>query len=172
MKRLTSFSFEKAKTEVDKCILLCANCHRVEHDKLRAMNKKADHEFTDTNDCKICIKCNKPKLYSDFYNNFNFCKYCADAIRVDIFRKNKIDAVKYKGGKCLHCNYDSAMSALEFHHINPDEKDFSFSKYKKATITDALPELDKCILLCANCHREEHSKMLQYHDNGDRTPEI
>jgi len=50
---------------------------------------------------------------------------------------------------CVACN-----KTLEFHHLDPNEKDYS---YLKTSFTDTLnSELDKCVLLCANCHREEH----------------
>lgn len=70
-------------------------------------------------------------------------------------KKAKIKLVEYKGGKCERCGYDKCIDALEFHHLKPDEKDFtiggkswSFEKLKK--------ESDKCILVCSNCHKEIH----------------
>ena len=54
-------------------------------------------------------------------------------------------------------DYDKCMSALEFHHLDPKEKDFSISTNIKS-LDLIKKELDKCILLCANCHREEHFK--------------
>lgn len=71
----------------------------------------------------------------------------------------KIRAVEYKGGSCSKCNYSKCIAALEFHHLDPNEKDFGIGSgdikaWKKVKI-----ELDKCIILCANCHREEHEKI-------------
>ena len=73
-------------------------------------------------------------------------------------KKAKIKLVEYKGGKCEKCGYDKCIDALEFHHLNPDEKDFtiggkswSFEKLKK--------ESDKCILVCSNCHKEIHYEL-------------
>lgn len=74
--------------------------------------------------------------------------------------KQKARAVEYKGGKCVNCSYSKCIDALEFHHIDPSEKDFCISG--KSLCWDRLrPELDKCILVCSNCHRELHSKKLQ-----------
>jgi hypothetical protein len=66
----------------------------------------------------------------------------------------KKKAVEYMGGKCVKCGYNKCIAALEFHH--PDSnKEFgigangythSWIKLKK--------ELDKCILVCSNCHKE------------------
>ena len=68
---------------------------------------------------------------------------------------NKLKLVEHKGGKCEICGYDKNISALEFHHLY--DKEFEISKKKLVTINDQiLQELDKCILVCANCHREIH----------------
>jgi len=69
-------------------------------------------------------------------------------------RKIKLMAIEYKGGKCRICGYNKCPGALDLHHINGQklfgigEKGYtrSWKKIKK--------ELDKCILVCANCHRE------------------
>ena len=67
-------------------------------------------------------------------------------------------AADYLGGKCRICGYDKCLSALEFHHIDPLEKDFAISD--KLTSWEAIrAELDKCVLVCANCHREIHEGM-------------
>lgn len=63
--------------------------------------------------------------------------------------------IAYKGGKCCICKYDRCPSALELHHPDPLVKEFTISK-RLASIESIKPELDKCILACANCHREIH----------------
>lgn len=75
---------------------------------------------------------------------------------VVVYRKKlKIKAVEYKGGCCERCGYNKSISALEFHHKNPQEKDFSPSG-KSISWERMKKEIDKCILVCANCHREIH----------------
>lgn len=75
-------------------------------------------------------------------------------------RKLKQLAVEYKGGKCQKCGYDKFVGALEFHHLNPAKKDFSISHDGHTMSWERLKiELDKCILLCSNCHKEEHEKI-------------
>jgi hypothetical protein len=64
-------------------------------------------------------------------------------------------SVGYKGGQCEICKYDRCLSALEFHHPNPSTKEFNISD-RVTTFEDIQAELDKCALLCANCHREVH----------------
>lgn len=64
--------------------------------------------------------------------------------------------VEYKGGKCEICGYNKCINALEFHHLDPSEKDFGISNGNAIAFEKAKKEVDKCILVCANCHREIH----------------
>ena len=111
-----------------------------------------------------CILCGKT-----FVKNVDKRLYCyecspsglsaADRIRF-IKRNIKHRLIMYKGGKCSRCGYDKCEAALQFHHLNPDEKEFTLSKINlndsNFTFETLLKEADKCILLCANCHAEEH----------------
>ncbi len=77
-------------------------------------------------------------------------------------RRKKIRqmAVEYKDGRCEICGYDRCMEALEFHHNNSSDKDFSISdKGYTRSWKRVKEELDKCIMVCANCHRELHAKL-------------
>lgn len=70
-------------------------------------------------------------------------------------KKIKLKAIEYKGGKCCKCGYDKCIEALEFHHLNPFEKKFAISgKGHTKSWEKVKEELDKCDLVCANCHRE------------------
>jgi hypothetical protein len=84
------------------------------------------------------------------------CIKCDSVWNKKYTQKLKQQCVEYKGGSCRNCGYNKYIGALDFHHIDPSEKDFSFSK-KKAKWETLKAELDKCILLCANCHREAHA---------------
>ena len=70
-------------------------------------------------------------------------------------KQNKLLLVEYKGGKCERCGYNKCMGALDFHHIDPSTKEFCLTG-NTFGIKRQMIEADKCILLCANCHREEH----------------
>ena len=78
---------------------------------------------------------------------------------IDWRRRKKIELVEYKGGKCEKCGYDKCNSALEFHHLDPTKKDFSPSANMNMAWNKIQNEIDKCILVCANCHREIHEKL-------------
>lgn len=66
-------------------------------------------------------------------------------------------AIDYGGGECKICGYSFYKGALDFHHLDPSEKDFTPSKGYKKSWEKLKKELDKCILLCSNCHREVHA---------------
>ena len=67
-------------------------------------------------------------------------------------------AIDYKGGRCQLCGYNRCPEALEFHHLETSGKDFGISdKGYTRSWKKIKEELDKCILLCANCHREVHT---------------
>ena len=74
-------------------------------------------------------------------------------------RQLKAAAVAYLGGACQSCGYNKCQEALDFHHRDPSEKWFSISDADPRIEGELLrAELDKCQLLCANCHREYHAE--------------
>lgn len=75
-------------------------------------------------------------------------------------RRKKIRemAIEYLGGRCSRCGYDRCMEALEIHHLESSHKDFGISdKGYTRSWNRVQEELEKCELLCANCHREVHA---------------
>lgn len=85
------------------------------------------------------------------------CKKCRNEAVQKRREKLKLMAIEYKGGKCEICGYDKCPDAMEFHHINSNEKDFGISQNGCTRSFDNMKkELDKCILVCSNCHREIH----------------
>ena len=70
-------------------------------------------------------------------------------------KKLKMMAVELKGGKCTMCGYNRCIHALEFHHVDPSQKEFALGTSGLTRSWDRIKkELEKTILLCANCHRE------------------
>ena len=72
--------------------------------------------------------------------------------------KRKLFLMEEKGMKCEICGYDKNISALEFHHINPNNKSFPLDarRLSNYSIEKLEEEAKKCMLLCSNCHREIH----------------
>lgn len=71
-------------------------------------------------------------------------------------RKLKLRCVAYKGGKCEKCGYSKCPAALQFHHLDPKKKDFGLGGGRTKSWKKVRPELDKTIMVCANCHHEIH----------------
>ena len=98
-----------------------------------------------------CQRCRRDKKLSAK----NLCMSCFVTISR---QKLKVKAVEYKGGHCQQCGYDRCVEALTFHHRAPNEKDFTISGWY-IRWERIKPELDKCDLLCHNCHIETHSHL-------------
>ena len=87
------------------------------------------------------------------------CKKCYVHYNNEKRKKYKNLLIEYKGGKCEICGYSKCNKALEFHHLNPKEKEFGISENSfNRSLSELKKEVDKCLLLCANCHRELHDK--------------
>lgn len=114
-------------------------------------------------DYRTCPGCKIEIKTSNFYtrrkknNSSTYCIECTNKKTIERLRILKSKMVEYKGGSCSRCGYNKYQGALEFHHLDPSQKDFNPSKLKKNKFDDKIKlELDKCILVCANCHREIH----------------
>ena len=66
-------------------------------------------------------------------------------------RKQLLNVLKVNG--CAICGYNKCNAALDFHHSNPKDKKYHINQGMIAR-KDIIDELNKCILLCSNCHRE------------------
>lgn len=113
---------------------------------------------------RCCPKCHIDKPTDEFYNRRGeegssvYCKLCTRKQNLDRQRNLKQLAIEYKGGCCQKCGYNKYNGALEFHHLNPIEKDFNIANLKSYAFNSVVKnELDKCVLLCSNCHKETHS---------------
>lgn len=120
------------------------------------------HNFLECTHCKLT----KPVI--DFYANskgfpLSLCKDCHGQSCRLRKRKFKQECVKYKGGCCQRCGYSKCIWAMEFHHRNPAEKKFKIADSPHHSLSETIKkELDKCDLLCVNCHREA-----EYEDADD-----
>lgn len=84
------------------------------------------------------------------------CKSCTIAQNSDRYKKTKLRGVSYLGGSCSRCGYSKCIAALGYHHKDPTTKAINWSSIRRATWEKLKAELDKCELLCANCHAEVH----------------
>lgn len=98
----------------------------------------------------ICKECGKT-----FKSQYNYSK--CDICRVKKSRHDrKKRAIIYKGGKCIFCGYNKCDASLDFHHVDPKIKEMQFSASLRYSWETIKQELDKCVLVCKNCHGEIH----------------
>jgi hypothetical protein len=114
---------------------------------------------------KICTSCNEEKSVTEFYqqndrpSKQSKCKVCFNKYCSERWIKTKIKAIEYKGGKCLDCSNSYPKSPyviFDFHHRDPSQKDVEWTHLRKRSWDKIIKELDKCDLLCSNCHRIRH----------------
>ena len=113
LRKQCSFN-DKVKAELDKCDILCKNCHRVE-----------THGTSGQYDDK---------------------------------KRHLLDWI---GGECYICGISNPLCCLDFHHIASNEKEFEIGKRMVGSLDILTPEVEKCIILCANDHRLYHSKDIE-----------
>jgi len=113
---------------------------------------------------KTCPNCKETKPLNEFYTRrgtqtHSWCKPCIYKQTVDRQRFLKKMAIEYKGGSCHDCGIVDHPSVYDFHHVDPSCKDFSLGQKKQYSFNELIKkELDKCLLLCSNCHRKRHAK--------------
>lgn len=112
----------------------------------------------------ICCVCKISKKNNCFYFKSkkskklsNICKTCLYFYQNKRWKERKRKAIAMFGGRCSKCGYNKNLSALEFHHLSRKEKKMSWTEMRLASWDRTIIELKKCILLCANCHREEEN---------------
>ena len=100
-------------------------------------------------------KSNNPKVFC--------CDKCKNKYFVDRRRwVMKLKAIAYLGGKCSNCGYSKFPQALEFHHKDRTTKAFGLGLPHTRSWERTKKEVDKCTLLCANCHREVEVLLLTH----------
>ena len=95
------------------------------------------------------------------FNRDTLCKSCDNQRRYEKGTANKIKALQILGNRCTSCGLEyngKNGSVFDFHHLNPTEKENTPSKLMRNSWESIEKEINKCVILCANCHRMEHSK--------------
>lgn len=133
---------------------------------------------------KLCSSCLTVKPITDFHKDKKgklgrgcYCKECANIKarfhhrvrakdvtwaskrREDVSQRHKaakLKAIEYLGGKCFDCGGSFPPYVYDFHHLDGETKLDNPSRFLRGNWDLAVAELDKCVLLCANCHRGRH----------------
>ena len=130
---------------------------------------------------RVCNKCNISYTMTEYqvrtHTNYRqyvslTCKSCERAYKREHYQKNKerihikekqkrqdrkLECINKMGGCCAHCGGIFPPAAYDFHHIDPSTKTARAKNILKYSDTELEKELNNCILLCANCHRIEHT---------------
>lgn len=113
---------------------------------------------------KVCSKCGIEKPITEYHKNGfdnqgnqryrGYCKSCANKLETERYWKKRafVDAQR---NKCVKCG-ETRSYVLDFHHKEKSTKDFTIGTMKKGSLEVIQQEIDKCVCLCANCHREFH----------------
>jgi hypothetical protein len=100
----------------------------------------------------VCQYCNK---------NFNKkknqgSKTCLSCQTTKRRWKSRIKLLEMLGNKCVKCGFSGSPASLQFHHVNPGNKKYTLFS-KNLLRKDRYEEARKCVILCANCHLDEHT---------------
>lgn len=111
---------------------------------------------------KKCSKCLEFKSLDEFSfiksrnKHFSWCKPCLYSRQQQRWKSRRLELIKLFGGKCSKCGYNKNYAALDFHHLDPKEKEYDWSKLRLQKWETVINEAKKCILVCRNCHSEIH----------------
>lgn len=142
-------AWDRVESEIQKCQLLCSNCHASTHE--------GPSRFRKANSNNILMNCSRHGE-TDFRKERkrNIDGWTCVECSLERSRKSRINRklkiVEALGGACIACGFSKNICALDAHHVL--EKEFSISK--APNLSSALNEAIKCVLLCRNCHKEHH----------------
>lgn len=166
--------FEAIKSTKKYCSKECANqARRIRY----AQQKKEPKPLSERSnncperECLICKKIFKPKTAAA---NQRSCCYDCMPDGTQLIRSDFLNLLrKQRGGKCERCGYNIYLGALDFHHKDPNQKDFTIGN-RDFKLKECIKESEKCVLLCANCHRQLHANLWNLSEiiNLDETEEV
>ena len=131
---------------------------------IRSYCKTLSIDTSHLSDCRDTIQCNTCGHYKTL-DHFYFskgklsqkvCRECVRQRERNKYQTKQSELNEFKHNHpCVKCGC-SKYYLIDFHHLNPAEKDFAISDNSHAKIETLMKEIDKCVSLCANCHREFH----------------
>ena len=121
---------------------------------------------------KLCNECNLQKSITEFYSNGYTskgtakykakCKACSNTQRADLRKALILEYIstRFNTYACVKCGCTGPYKFLDWHHSDPSIKEFTIGQIaissEEQFFSELVPELEKCVLLCPNCHRLEH----------------
>ena len=108
--------------------------------------------------CGQCGETNPAKFYG---NKRTMCGSCHNAYNTKQGQDKRLRAIMELGGKCQACGFDRYPCSLDLHHRDSRTKAPNFRSIRGWSWERILAELQKCVLLCKNCHAALHAGLLQ-----------
>ena len=134
----------------------CNTCNiKIKKNRMYCKDCFLIYKYKNKNKQITCNECNKEYIY-DWKKGHTLQQCNSCSVNKPRLQKFKLDCVNYLGGSCEICGYNKCLRSLHFHHKNPKEKSFGISGSHGLAWEKVLLELDKCVLLCSNCHSEVH----------------
>jgi hypothetical protein len=144
---LCSLNMKMIRYPTDLLWKPCNGCGVSKPNYMFLLNKTCNGSRTGT-----CKKCTSNKKVTAYHNRI---EYARKDMR-DRIQKRKNRAVEYMGGRCQDCHGIFQSCVYDFHHIDPRQKALLPRVALRGSWEKAVEELDKCVLLCSNCHRLRH----------------
>lgn len=169
--KVISYDIEKTQETkkhywVCECDCGCGTQKSIRGDYLSTIKIGGCNNMLNIGKPRVCLKCKKEFFPIKNANNRKYCYDCVPEINYSgntIRRYLKIWGLEYKGNQCSICGYNKCKQALDFHHLDESQKDFTISNHSDRIDWPTLKkELDKCIVVCANCHREIHNDEFEF----------
>ena len=126
--------------------------------------KRIDGKIRNLKNRKFCLNCSVFNQHNtrDITKSINGKRKSNGEIVTKYRQRLKQKLIDYKGGKCENCGYCKTIPrAYDFHHRDPNEKDFGISSALSLSFDKLKKEVDKCDLLCCRCHAEIHHEIQQ-----------
>lgn len=108
-----------------------------------------------------CCQCGEVDPAKFYGHKRAMCGSCHNAYNIKQGRDKRSRAVHELGGRCQACGFNRYMCSLDFHHKNPAVKDPNFRSMRGWSWKRIIVELEKCTLLCKNCHAAMHNGLLE-----------
>lgn len=111
----------------------------------------------------ICKECQRRYKKESYYRHYDENKEKFKERRNSRFLEQKDFLYKIKKSGCIVCG-ETEPCCLDFHHLDPSTKDFTIGASLGASYEKIQREIDKCVIVCANCHRKIHNGILNIKD--------
>lgn len=148
-KELPISNFYKSQYQKDGYRSECKDCSKSNNKKYYDSHKQ---QILDNVAAYVELNKEKVKQYQSQYRQENFDKLKEYRKEHDINKRKKMDAYKTPCAKCS----EDRLYILDFHHIDPSTKCFTIGDSYRGDSNKVQEEVNKCVCLCANCHREFH----------------